>query len=89
MIADYLKAVLCPLVTIFGLSHGIFNVTSSFPELAALISGLVASSMIGAFYLGLPLSILRAKIRRPRGAAKARTLERLLGITLIFSTSDC
>ena len=62
-----MKGVLYPLIGILKLSSLTFSATSAFPELAALLSGLVASSLIGAFYLGLPLSLIRAKVRRLKG----------------------
>lgn len=65
-----MKFVLYPLIGILKVSSMAFSVAGGFPELAALLSGLVASSLIGAFYLGLPLSLVRAKVRlfRARGA---------------------
>jgi hypothetical protein len=55
-------------------------VTSAFPEFAVLLSGLVASSLIGAFYLGLPLTLIRSKVRRLR---RLLTLEKYLGVVLL------
>jgi peptide/nickel transport system substrate-binding protein len=84
-----MKGVLIPLIGILGFSSLAFNATSAFPELAVLVSGLVASSLIGAFYLGLPLSLLRAKVRRLR-RSKGQTLERTLltillgGVAVLF-----
>jgi len=78
-----MKGVLYPLIGILKLSSLTFSATSAVPELAALLSGLVASSLIGAFYLGLPLSLIRAKIRRLRASKAQRTLERMLAVTLL------
>jgi len=78
-----MKGVLYPLIGILKLSSLTFSAASAFPELAALLSGLVASSLIGIFYLGLPLSILRAKIRRLRASKSQMLLERALALALL------
>ena len=78
-----MKGVLYPLIGILKLSSLTFSAASPVPELAALLSGLVASSLIGAFYLGLPLSLIRAKIHRLRASGSQRSLERLLTVTLL------
>lgn len=82
-----MKGVLYPLIGILGLSYGTFGVVSGYPELAALVAGLLASSMIGAFYLGLPLSLLRARFRRLRGPS-SRTLQLALGVALLSSLAS-
>jgi hypothetical protein len=66
------------------LSSLTFSAIGAFPELAALLSGLVASSLIGAFYLGLPLGLVRAKIRRLQGSKGQVVLERSLAAILLF-----
>jgi hypothetical protein len=77
-----MMGVLVPLVGILEISSATFSAASAFPEFAAVISGLVASSLIGAVYLGLPLSLLRARVRRLRGS-RAQTLERILAAMLL------
>jgi hypothetical protein len=79
-----MRFVLYPLVGILKISSFTFAATSAVPELAALLSGLVASSLIGAFYLGLPLSLIRAKVRRLRGGAG---LEKGLAVGLSASVT--
>ena len=78
-----MKGVLYPLIGILELSSLTFSATSVFPEFAVLFSGLVASSLIGGFYLGLPLSIVRGKIRRLRGFRAQGMLEWVLGAVLL------
>ena len=78
-----MKGVLYPLVGILKLSSLTFSATSAFPELAALLSGLVASSLIGGFYLGLPLSLVRAKIRRLQAGKAQVVLEKSLAAILL------
>ena len=78
-----MKGVLYPLVGILYLTSNLFSATSAYPELAVLVSGLFASSLIGAFYLGLPLSLLRARFRRLRGLRTQNLVQKLLGISLL------
>jgi len=73
-----MQAVLYPMIGILGVSYGVFNATSALPELAIVLAGVVASGLIGAFYLGLPVGILRAKVRRLRATNQGKTLETLL-----------
>jgi hypothetical protein len=82
-----MKGILYPLIGILKLSSLTFSATSAVPELAAFLSGLVASSLIGAFYLGVPLSLLRAKIRRLRGSNAQRMLEKSLVVALFAGIS--
>lgn len=75
-----MKGVLYPLVGMLYLTSRLFSATSAVPELAALFSGLLASSLIGAFYLGLPLGLILGKSRRLRNLAK---LQRYLSMALL------
>jgi hypothetical protein len=58
-----MKVVLYPLVGILALSSDTFALTKGDPEVAVVLSGLEASFLIGAFYLGLPIGFLRAKVK--------------------------
>ena len=78
-----MKIVLYPLIGILAISSSVFSVVIGYPELAALTSGLVASSLIGGLYLGLPLTILRCKIHRTRGRGAQGLLEKSFGLTFI------
>jgi len=78
-----MKGVLYPLVGILYLTSDLFSATSSYPELAVLFSGLLASSLIGAFYLGIPLAVLRARVRRLRNWKGQRKLEGALAAMLL------
>jgi hypothetical protein len=78
-----MKGVLYPLVGILYLTSNLYSITSAYPELAVLLSGLLASSLIGGFYLGLPISLLRAKVRRLRGLKAQSLLEKFLGVSLL------
>jgi len=75
-----MRIVLYPLVGILYATSNLYARTSAFPELAIVLSGLLTSSLIGAFYLGLPLTIIRSKVR---GARKLSNLEKYLAVLLI------
>ena len=75
-----MEVVLYPLVGILYLTSNLYTATSAFPEFAVLLSGLVASSLIGAFYLGLPLTLIATKTRRLK---RLVALERYFGVTLL------
>ena len=81
----FMQAALYPLIGILTLSSSTFHAASAFPELAIILAGILASGLIGAFYLGLPLSLLRSKIKRLRGMGVGRSLERLLAGAVIAS----
>lgn len=92
-VADYLsthwmertivKGALYPLLAILKLSSLTYSAADAYPEFAVLLSGLLASSLIGAFYLGLPIGLIRAKVRRLRPSAAEKFLEKILGVCLI------
>jgi hypothetical protein len=75
---NVMKGVLYPLIGMLLLSEAVFSATKSNPEIASLLTGLLASTLIGAFYLGLPVSLLRAKVRRLGGWRRQRSLAKLL-----------
>jgi hypothetical protein len=75
-----MKAVLYPLIGILDLTSTVFTATSGSPELAVLLSGLVASALIGAFYLGLPLSLLRSRVRKLRALI---AVEKHIALTIV------
>jgi hypothetical protein len=81
-----MQIVLYPLIGMLGVSSASFHATSAFPDFAVLLAGIIASGMIGAFYLGLPLTLLRAK-QRFRAAKVGRLLERTLAVALATSVS--
>ena len=74
-----MKAILYPLVGIMGLSYETFQATSAVPELAIVLAGLAASVMLGAFYLGLPVSLIRTRVKRLRGLTLGKSLQNVLG----------
>lgn len=78
-----MKGVLYPLIGMLYLTSNLFAATAGYPEVAALLSGLLASSLIGAFYLGLPFGLLRTKIKRLRGWKTQKSLEKLLAAAVL------
>lgn len=77
-----MKGILYPLIAMLFLTSSLYSVTAAFPELAVLLSGSLASSLIGAFYVGLPIGLLRAKVRRLRGLRAQTLLEKYLCVAL-------
>ncbi len=78
-----MKGVLYPLIGILYLTSNLYAATSTIPEIAALLSGLLASSLIGAFYVGLPFGLLRAKVRHLRGAKTQTLMWKFLGAIVL------
>jgi hypothetical protein len=78
-----MKGVLYPLIGMLFLTNAVFSAAATYPEFAALLSGLLASSLIGAFYLGMPIGFLRAKLRRLRSWKGERLFEQSLGLILL------
>jgi streptogramin lyase len=74
-----MKGVLYPIIGVLFLASNLFSATSAYPELAVLLSGLLASALIGALYVGLPLGLVRSKLRWRRNSISTR----LLVITLL------
>jgi hypothetical protein len=78
-----MKITLYPLIGILAVSSATFEMTRFVPELAVVLSGLVASSLIGAFYLGLPFGLVRAKMRSLKGGKRERLFEKALALVLL------
>ncbi len=83
----FMQAILYPLVGILTISAGTFQATSASPELAIILAGALASAMIGVFYLGLPLSVIRGKVKRLAGTSVGKALERVLVLAALTSVS--
>jgi hypothetical protein len=73
-----MKGVLYPMVAVLLLASDLFTATSTYPEMGVLLSGLFASCLIGAIYIGLPLSLVRAKLQRRREAVTRMLFAALL-----------
>ncbi len=73
-----MKGVLYPLIGSLTLSSELYSALSAYPEYATLLSGLLASSTIGAFYVGLPLSIIKRNFKLAAG-----TSLRICGVSLL------
>ena len=79
-----MKLLLYPLIGILSAGAVTFNLFSANPEVAALTTGLLVSSLIGATYVGLPLTIMLAGTTRGRRIAKR--LERPVTLLLLSAT---
>jgi streptogramin lyase len=58
-----MKLYLYPLITFLSIASALFAALSAYPDLAVYVSGVFASSLIGAFYVGLPLGLLNRRLR--------------------------
>jgi FlaA1/EpsC-like NDP-sugar epimerase len=56
-------SMLYPLIAALALSSTVYASLLPYPEIATLLSGLLASFLIGSFYLGLPLFIIKRKLK--------------------------
>jgi len=59
-----MKVILYPLVAFLYVAAALYSRLSPVPELATIMSGLVASSLIGAFYVGIPWGLLARRFRK-------------------------
>jgi hypothetical protein len=78
-----MKGMLYPVIGILWLSSATFGVFRSYPEVAALLSGLLASSLIGVVYVGLPSALIRTKVKWLRDLRRHRVLQMTL-VTVLF-----
>jgi hypothetical protein len=83
-----MKVVLYPLIGVLHASSASYSVLAFQPELAALIAGIVASSLMGIVYLALPLSgILWLARRRLRRSTERTIVKWLLGASLALAAA--
>jgi hypothetical protein len=82
-----MQVLLYPMVGMLGVSSEAFKLTSAYPETAIVLAGVLASAMLGAFYLGLPVGVLRARVKRFNARSLGRALEQVLAGTTITSGS--
>lgn len=88
-----MKYLLYPLMGILHVSSATFSALNIAPEFAALVAGLVASSLIGVVYLALPLTgtlwLFRSRLSRTVRRTTAKWLSGLL-VTLVvaFAVSE-
>jgi len=78
-----MKAILYPLIGILFVSQAMFTFAGGFPEFAVLLSGLFASTLMGAFYVGLPLGLVRIVVGRLDARKREKVLRKLLGLSLL------
>lgn len=80
-----MKSDLYPLIVILRIGATAFSALQANPEIAAIVSGLVVTWLIGAVYLALPFSALLG--RTPKGRRIARRLERPSMIVVLGTMS--
>ena len=88
MLRSLIRSSIYPLLFILDLSKSAAEPFSAIPELAALISGLAASSLIGLIYLAPPILIiwLILRLRGRRVALRLRYPAMALALGLMFFT---
>ena len=79
-----MKLLLYPVIAILFVASGIFSATSWYPEFAVFISGMFASVLIGALYLGLPLGLIRVRFPFRRRFFETRALDATLLIGIVM-----
>jgi uncharacterized membrane protein YhaH (DUF805 family) len=79
-----MKGVLYPMIGILWLSSATFDLFRPYPEVAVLLSGLIASSLIGAVYIGLPFALVITKVKRLRDSRRQKLLQFSLAIVLFL-----
>jgi peptide/nickel transport system substrate-binding protein len=80
-----MKFVLYPLIGVLHLSSASYATLSFEPEVAALMAGVVASSLVGLVYLALPVSGVLWLARRRLQRSTEKRIAKLLGaLTLVL-----
>jgi peptide/nickel transport system substrate-binding protein len=80
------RLLLYPLIAIMFATARVYAIMDHYPEVAVLVSFVIASGLIGGFYFGLPLGIARWRIRRLRRfrhLGSQPVLEKPLAIALL------
>jgi hypothetical protein len=82
-----MRVLIAPLIASLFVAHGVFqNTVALNPEVAILLAGFVASALIGAMYLTLPLTVLMYRNRR-RGTKYLFPIVAMVGLILaLFGT---
>jgi hypothetical protein len=83
MLQYTMRIVLYPLIAILSVGSTPFSLLPTHSELAAVISGLLTTSLIGVAYLCLPLTALSWYSRKQRSIFNR--LERILAVVLAMS----
>jgi hypothetical protein len=66
ILSQIVRALLYPLVAALRISSTVFDLLSFMPELAAVLAGILASTLIGAAYLAPPITILKLSTIRSK-----------------------
>jgi hypothetical protein len=84
---EAMQVILYPAIAILGLSYNAFNAASAYPEIAIILTGILASAMLGGFYLGLPIGAIRYTVKRLKARALGAALQRVLTVATLASGS--
>jgi streptogramin lyase len=60
---ELIRSILYPLIGILALSSNLFSALAAYPEFATLSSGLFAACIASALYIGMPLGVIKRKMR--------------------------
>ena len=83
MLQSTMRIVLYPLIAILSVGSAPFSLLPAHSELAAIISGLLITSLIGVAYLSLPLTALSWYNRKQRSILNG--VQRILAVVLAVS----
>ena len=82
-----MRGILYPVIGVLLLSQIVFSVLETYSEFAVVLSGLIASSLVGALYLGLPIGVLGGRFRRIRRLLMQESLMKALMVGLLIGLS--
>jgi hypothetical protein len=74
-----MRGFLYPLIGFLALASNLHSTLSSYPELSIILPGLLASFLIGGFYVGLPLAIVSRLLRIRRFNSRPCAFTLLIG----------
>ncbi len=71
------------MVGVSFITSSLFRISPTFPEVGVSLAGLFLNGLIGALYVGLPLSLVQAKLRPRRKIGVTRFLFATLLIAIV------
>jgi streptogramin lyase len=81
---DLMRAVLYPSLQFLRVASQLYAELHAYPELATVVSGTVASFLLGTFYLGIPLGLITRKLHLRNLNAKIWYFILLCGLIIIL-----
>ena len=83
-----MQVVLTPLIGFLFVASELSAPFHAYPEVATFLSGIIASLMIGMFYLGLPLGLLARRVRLLRRLSAKPWIVALLGGLIVLVVGE-